>query len=59
MHAIDKHEKKIIIMKKINERGAKKLFGCFLFLNRSLRWFLVVPPKDGFTPNLTFEQGRS
>jgi len=41
--------KKIIIVKKINEKGLEKLFGCFWFLNHSLRWFLVVPPKYGFT----------
>ncbi len=26
-------------------------FGCFWFFNHLLRWFLMVPPKDGFAPN--------
>ncbi len=35
-------------MKTFNKKGIKKLFACFLFLNHSLRWFLVVPLNDGF-----------
>jgi len=35
-------------MKKINKKGLKIWIGCFWLLNHSLRWFLVVPPKDGF-----------
>jgi hypothetical protein len=34
--------------KTFNEMGAEKWFGCFWFLNHSLRWFLVVLPKDEF-----------
>ncbi len=48
MHGIDKHEKKIIIMKTFNKYGQKKQFDYFRFLNHSVRWFLMVPPKDGF-----------
>jgi hypothetical protein len=35
-------------MKTFNEKALEKWFGCFWFFNHSLRWFLVVPPKDGF-----------
>ncbi len=46
---MDKHEKIIIYNCEtffLNSLG--KWFGCFWFLNHSLRWFLVVPSKDGF-----------
>jgi hypothetical protein len=36
-------------VKTVNKKGLEKWFGCFWFFNHSLRWFLVVPPKDGFT----------
>jgi hypothetical protein len=49
MHAIDKHEKKkIIIVKTFNKKSLEKWIDCFLFFNHSLKWFVVVPPKDGF-----------
>jgi hypothetical protein len=35
-------------VKIFNKKGPKKWFGCFWFFNHSFRWFLVVPPKDGF-----------
>ncbi len=34
------------------KKGLGKCFGHFWFLNHSLRWFIVVPPKDGFAPSL-------
>jgi hypothetical protein len=37
-----------MIMKNINKKCLKKWIGCFWFFNHSLRWFLGVPPKDGF-----------
>lgn len=48
-HEMDKDEKTIfIVVKNFKEKGPGKWFGCFLFFNHSSRWFLVVPPKDGF-----------
>jgi hypothetical protein len=41
-------------MKTVNEKGLEKLFDCFWFLDHSLMWFLVVPPKDGFTQQTKF-----
>ncbi len=41
-----KHEK--IVVKTFKVKGLRKWFNYFLFLNHSLWWFLVVPPKDGF-----------
>jgi hypothetical protein len=35
-------------VKTFNAKGVEKLFTYFWFLNHSLRWFLVVPPKDRF-----------
>jgi hypothetical protein len=35
-------------VKIFNKKGPKKWFGYFWFLNHSLKWFLMVPPKDGF-----------
>ncbi len=32
-------------MKTFNEKGPKKWFGCFWFLNHSLRWLPVVAPR--------------
>jgi hypothetical protein len=46
---MDKHEKIVIYSyENILKKGLGKWFGCFWFLNHFLRWFLVVPPKDGF-----------
>jgi len=39
VHRIDKHEKKIIILKTFNGKDREKWFDCFLFFNHSLRWF--------------------
>jgi hypothetical protein len=36
-------------MKIFKIKGLGKWFGHFWFLNHSLKWFLVVPPKDAFT----------
>jgi hypothetical protein len=50
VHAIDKHEKKkFIVVKTFKLKGSRKWFGCFWFFFHSLRWFLLVPPKDIFT----------
>jgi len=49
MHAMDKHEKKIIVAKTFKVKGPRKRFGYFWFLCHSLRWFLVASPKDTFT----------
>jgi len=47
--AINKHEKKkIIIVKTFKVKDPRKWFYCFWFFNHSLRWFLIVPPKDSF-----------
>jgi hypothetical protein len=35
-------------MKKISKKGLEKWFGYFWLFNHSLKWFLMVPPKDGF-----------
>jgi len=35
-------------VKTFNEKGPKKWFSCLWFPNQSLKWFLMVPPKDGF-----------
>ncbi len=48
MHAMDKHEKKIIIVKTFKEKSPRILFGHFWFFKNSLKWFLVVLPKDTF-----------
>jgi hypothetical protein len=45
MHAMDKHEEKNYSYEFFLKKGPKKRFG-----HHSLRWFLVVPPKDGFSP---------
>ncbi len=52
MHAIDRHGK--LIVKTFNKRFPRNVFGYFWFLHHSLRWFLVVPSKDGFTQSGVF-----
>jgi len=50
MHAMNKHEKNwFIVVKRFKGKGPWKWFGHFWFFNHSLRWFLMVSPKDGFT----------
>ncbi len=49
-HAINKHEKKIMIMKRFKEKGPRILFGQILFLDCPLKWFLVGPPNHILTP---------
>jgi len=49
-HAINKHEKQIIIMNFFIKKGPRILSGQFLFLDCPLRVFLVGPPNHTFTP---------
>jgi hypothetical protein len=35
-------------VKTFNKKGLEKWIGYFWFLNHSLKWFLVVPPKNWF-----------
>jgi hypothetical protein len=44
-----------MVVKTIDEKGLEKWFDYFWFLNHSLRWLLVVPPKDGFAQKLNFK----
>jgi hypothetical protein len=41
-------KKKNYSCEKKEVKGPNERFGYFWFLNHSLRWFLVVPPKDAF-----------
>jgi hypothetical protein len=50
---MDKHKKKqIIVVKTFKRKGPRKWFGHFRFFNHSLKWFLMVTPKDKFTHKL-------
>jgi hypothetical protein len=42
-------KKKTIVMKIFKRKGLKILFNQFSFFNHSLKLFLMVPPKDGFS----------
>jgi hypothetical protein len=56
---MNEHEqKKYIVVKKFFKKGPTKWFGHFLFFNHSLRWFLMVSPKDGFAyiTNLAYHE---
>jgi hypothetical protein len=39
------------LWKHLKEKALGKWFGHFWFLNHSLRWFLMVSPKDEFAPD--------
>jgi hypothetical protein len=43
----------IIVVKTFKGKGEGKWFGQLWFHNHSLRWLLMVPPKDGFCYNLS------
>lgn len=47
-HLMDKHKNKKIIVKKVTGKNLRILFEHFLLFNHSLKWFLMVPPKDEF-----------
>jgi hypothetical protein len=52
-YVMDKHgENAFIILKIFKGKVSTILYGYFYHLRNSLRWFLVVPPKDVFAQSV-------
>jgi hypothetical protein len=58
-HSINKHEKKKFIIMKKFKKGLGVLFGQFLFLDHSLKLFLMGPPNCTCTPFMGYLKKNS